>query len=109
MVLYDDKKFIGKKIKQLREKANLTQAELSEKIGMTEKNLSNIERGLQTPTLNSFLKLLDVLNVSLLEFGISSTELKNPKRDELIKEIYLSSSKEIDAYLKIIKTIKILK
>ncbi len=109
MVLYDDKKFIGKKIKQLREKANLTQAELSEKIGMSEKNLSNIERGLQTPVLNSFLKLLDVLNVSLLEFGISSTELKNPKRDELIKEIYLSSSKEIDAYLKIIKTIKVLK
>ena len=49
MFLYEDKEFIGKKIKQFRIKAKLSQAELSEKIGMTEKNLSNIERGLQIP------------------------------------------------------------
>ena len=72
MFLYVDKEFIGKKIKQLRMKAKLSQAELSEKIGMTEKNLSNIERGLQIPALNSFLRLLDVLNVPLSEFGITA-------------------------------------
>ena len=57
MFLYDDKEFVGKKIKQLRTNAGLSQAELSEKIGMTEKNLSNIERGLQYPALNSFLNV----------------------------------------------------
>ena len=109
MFLYEDKKFIGKKIKQLRMKAKLSQAELSEKIGMTEKNLSNVERGLQVPALNSFLKMLDVLKVSLSEFDINICENENKTREELIKEIYLSSSKEIDAYLNIIKTIKGLK
>lgn len=109
MFLYDDKEFIGKKIKQLRMKAKLSQAELSEKIGMTEKNLSNIERGLQIPALNSFLRLLDVLNVPLSEFGITTKDTENKSRDELIKEIYLSSTKEIDAYLNIIKTVKGLK
>jgi len=106
MFLYDDKVFLGKKIKQLRINAKLSQAELSEKIGMTEKNLSNIERGLQVPALNSFLRLLDVLNVSLTEFGVSTSDTKNENRDELIKEIYLASQNEIEAYLKIIKTIK---
>lgn len=106
MFLYDDKEFLGKKIKQLRVNSKLSQAELSEKIGMTEKNLSNIERGLQVPALNSFLRLLDVLNVSLTEFGISTSDTKNENRDELIKEIYLASPDEIEAYLKIIKTIK---
>ena len=109
MFLYEDKKFIGKKIKQLRMKAKLSQAELSEKIGMTEKNLSNVERGLQVPALNSFLKMLDVLKVSLSEFDINICENENKTREELIKEIYLSTSKEIDAYLNIIKTIKGLK
>ena len=109
MFLYDDKEFIGKKIKQLRMKAKLSQAELSEKIGMTEKNLSNIERGLQIPALNSFLRLLDVLKVPLSEFGITTKDTENKNRDELIKEIYLSSTKEIDAYLNIIKTVKGLK
>ena len=109
MFLYDDKEFLGKKIKQLRVNSKLSQAELSEKIGMTEKNLSNIERGLQVPALNSFLRLLDVLKVSLTEFGISTSDTKNENRDELIKEIYLASPNEIKAYLNIIKTIKDIK
>lgn len=109
MFLYDDKEFLGKKIKQLRVNAKLSQAELSEKIGMTEKNLSNIERGLQIPALNSFLKMLDILKISLAEFGVTTTETKNENRDELIKEIYLATPNEIEAYLKIIKTIKDIK
>jgi len=109
MFLYDDKEFIGKKIKQLRTNAKLSQAELSEKIGMTEKNLSNIERGLQTPTLNSFLRLLEILKIPLSEFGINSNVNENENRKELIKEIYLSTPKEIEVYLNIIHCIKKIK
>lgn len=109
MSIYDDKEFIGKKIKQLRKNAKLSQAELSEKIGMTEKNLSNIERGLQLPALNSFFKMLDIMNIPLYEFGINPNNAKNSKRDELIKEIYLSNNEETEAFLSIIKTIKNLK
>ncbi len=109
MSFYEDKEFIGKKIKQLRINAKLSQAELSEKIGMTEKNLSNIERGLQIPALNSFLRLLDVLKVPLSEFGITQYDTNNKTRDMLIKEIYLASQKEIEAYLDIINLIKNIK
>ncbi len=109
MFIYEDKIFIGKKIKQLRINANLSQLQLSEQIGMTEKNLSNIERGLQIPALNNFLRLLDVLNVSLSEFGVNFKNIENSDREELIKQIYLSDNKEISAYLTIIKTIKNLK
>ena len=109
MFLYEDKSFIGRKIKQIRVAAKLSQAELSEKIGMSEKNLSNIERGLQIPALNSFLKLLDILNIPLSEFGINAKTAKsteNKHREELLKEIYLSNSKEIETYLTIIKAVK---
>ena len=106
MFLYEDKEFIGKKIKQLRTNAKMSQSELSEKIGMSEKNLSNIERGLQIPALNNFLRLLDILNVSLSEFGISSKDTDNKKRDMLIKKIYLLTSEEIDAYTEILDALK---
>lgn len=109
MLLFDDKKFIGAKIKQLRVQAKLSQAELSEKIAMTEKNLSNIERGIQLPALNSFLRLLNVLNVSLNEFGMDSQITENKERNELIKEIYLANDNEIQAYKNILKIIKTLK
>lgn len=106
MSIYDDKEFIGKKFKQLRKNAGLSQADLSEKIGMTEKNLSNIERGLQLPALNSFFKMLDIMNIPLYEFGVNPKNTENAQRDELIKEIYLSSPKEIDAFLTIVKSVK---
>lgn len=109
MSIYDDKQFIGKKIKQLRKNAKMSQAELSEKIGMTEKNLSNIERGLQLPALNSFFKMLEIMNIPLYEFGVNSSNNENLKRDELIKEIYLSDQKELEAFLTIIKTLKSLR
>lgn len=76
---------------------------------MTEKNLSNIERGLQVPLLNSFLKLLDILDISLSEFGVESRNIENKSRSELIKEIYLSNTQEIEVYLNIVRSIKTLK
>ena len=109
MSIYDDKEFIGKKIKQLRKNAKLSQAELSEKMGMSEKNLSNIERGLQMPALNSFFKMLDIMNIPLYEFGINPSDVKNSQRDELIKEIYLFNPKQIECFLSIVKAIKNLK
>ena len=108
MALYDDKNFIGSKIRQLRVKAKLSQDELSEKIGMTEKNLSNIERGLQYPALNNFLRMLDVLNVSVSEFGVGEYRADNKVRTDIFKEISLIKDKDLKEYLNIIKSVKTL-
>ena len=56
-MIYDDKKFIGKIIKNARKKLKLTQAELAEKIDMSEKNLGNIEKGKQFPQINNFFRI----------------------------------------------------
>ncbi len=108
MALYDDKNFIGSKIRQLRVKAKLSQDELSEKIGMTEKNLSNIERGLQYPALNNFLRMLDVLNVSVSEFGVGEFRADKGIRADIFKEISLIKDNDLKEYLNIIKSVKIL-
>ncbi len=95
---YDDKKFIGEKIRKARLNAGLTQYELAEKIGLTEKHMSNIERGLNFLALNNFFRLIEELGLSLEYFGVNTKPEENLEKIELIDLIEDSSRKEIKAY-----------
>lgn len=105
-MIYDDKKFIGKIIKNARKKAKFSQAELAEKIDMNEKNLGNIERGEQYPLLNNFLRIIEALNLSLSDFGVNVKISDNPVLKNLISNILLSSQDDIILYSEIISLIK---
>ena len=107
--MFLDKKFIGQKFKEYRKKSGLSQEILAEKADLALKHYGRLERGTCIPTLETFFKLIDVLNIPITEFGITIDKLENPNRNELIKEIYLSNEKEIKLYLNIIKSIKELK
>ncbi len=54
---------IGKTIKLLRTRANLTQSELAKKIGITDKAVSKWERGLSYPDITYISKLAIILDV----------------------------------------------
>lgn len=105
-MIYDDKKFIGDVIKKARKEANLKQSVLAEKIGMTDKNLGNIENGKQYPQLNNFFRLLEVLNLSVNDFGVKTRASQNDIREKLLHEIYVSSEKELQIYLEILNSLK---
>lgn len=105
-MIYDDKKFIGDVIKKARKVANLKQSVLAEKIGMTDKNLGNIENGKQYPQLNNFFRLLEVLNLSVNDFGVKTRASQNDIREKLLHEIYVSSEKELQIYLEILNSLK---
>lgn len=104
-MIYDDKKFIGKIIKNARKSAKLTQAELAEKIDMSEKNLGNIENGKQFPQINNFFRILEVLNLSIEDFGVNQKEKSDKIRENLIQSIYLLNDTELEIYLNILKYI----
>lgn len=53
-MIFDDKYFIGRKIKSFRKKRGLTQAELAEKIDLSEKHISKIEASIHVPSLSAF-------------------------------------------------------
>ena len=46
-----------------RDRAGLTQAALAEKIGCTPQHVSAIERGVKTPTLETFVAIANALHV----------------------------------------------
>lgn len=105
-MIYDDKHFIGNVIKKARKGANLTQSVLAEKIGMTDKNLGNIENGKQFPQLNNFLRLLEILNLSVEDFGVEPKQPINKIRNSLLQKIYTSSDNELKTYSEILSLIK---
>jgi len=97
-----DKNVIAKIIQKARRNAGLTQSELSEKIGISEKHLSKIETGKYYPALDTFLKMLDVLNLTLGDFGLQNVSTVYPNKLFLQKIINTSSEKQLDAYADVI-------
>lgn len=55
---------IGRRIKNARVNARITQDELAEIIGCTPQHVSAIERGTKTPRLDTFITIANTLHVS---------------------------------------------
>lgn len=106
-MIYDDKKFIGSIIKKARKRAKLTQADLAEKIDMSEKNLGNIENGKQYPQINNFFRMAEILNLTLEDFGVDSKmdEYQKLIRDVMMRELMLTNPEDLAIYCEIIRLI----
>lgn len=55
---------VGANIKREREKANFTQEQFSELMGIGPKSLSSIERGVVGVSLTTLLRICDILHIS---------------------------------------------
>ena len=78
-----DKLTMGDRIKSARKKINLTQEALSEKVDVTPFYIGELERGVKTPSLDLFIKLIEVLDVSadyLLRDKVSVGNVYGDKR-----------------------------
>lgn len=73
-------KYIAQVIQNARKQKGLKQSQLAEMVGISEKHLSKIETGKNYPALDNFLKMVEILNLSLKDFGLNITDeisLKN--------------------------------
>ena len=73
------KQLLGVRIRELRKNRNLTQEQLAELVGINPKYVSSIERGKENPTLDTFIKIAESLEVSIGEL-FYQLEAENPKR-----------------------------
>lgn len=69
-----EKDSTGKKIKEAREKAGLTQSQLAEAIGTTSQNISQYERGLRKPKYETLLKIAKALNVEWYSLFVATSD-----------------------------------
>lgn len=70
-------KSVGEFISKLREEKGLTEKELGEKLGITEKNISEWEKNVSVPDASAISKLSEFFGVSSEEFTNSKTS-SNP-------------------------------
>ncbi len=75
----ETKRLIGIRVKNLRLSKGLSQEKLAEKMGISSKYLSSIERGKENPTLDTFMKLAEALNIEISEIFSFSHEGKSSK------------------------------
>lgn len=103
-----DKAELGKRIREARNKASLTQEVLAEKADIGVMYLGEIERGLKMPSLKIFIKLVEALDISadyLLRNEVSSG--RSFVYDEITQKLEGLTPKQrkgavdiLDAYLK---------
>ena len=104
-MVFCDKEFIGKKIKEFRKKSNLTQAQLAEKAGISETHISKIEIGSNAPSIENFLKIAEILNLGLNEFGIN-IEKSSDIKDKFVRFIHETADKNLKFYYNIVNDIE---
>lgn len=77
-------KDLSKRIKEERQKLNLKQSELAEKIGITVPAISNYEQGTREPKIGILIKLADEFNISLDQLvGRETTQQKSLSKIEV--------------------------
>ena len=72
------KKTLGTMISELRKQHGMTQLELAEKMGVTDKAVSKWERDLSCPDINSVPTLAEILGVSVEELIQTKREAEAP-------------------------------
>lgn len=103
-----DNKTLGKRIREARIEKHYTQQQLAELAGIGQMYLGEIERGTKMPSLKSFIKIIETLDVSadyVLRDELSSGE--NYIYDEITQKLKGLSPKQrkaaadiLDAYVR---------
>ena len=86
---------IGKFIAENRKLKKITQSELAEKLGVTDRAISNWENGKNMPDLSLFKPLCDILDITINEL-ISGEKINNKEYNEKLEENLINTIDYID-------------
>ena len=102
---------IGKFIAECRKNRKITQSELAEKLGVTDRSVSNWENGKNMPDLSLFKPLCNELNITINEF-LSGEKVNKDNYQERFEENIVNtiaySTKKMNKYSYVISLILII-
>ena len=92
---------IGKFIAENRKVKKITQSELAEKLGVTDRSISNWENGKNMPDLSLFKPLCDILGITINELmsgeNINEQEYNQKLEENLINTIDYIGKKNVES------------
>ena len=86
---------IGRFIAACRKKANLTQMQLADKLGITDKAISKWERGIAMPDTSIMLELCSILGISVNEL-LSGEKINMEQNNQKNEQLLLDMAKELE-------------
>lgn len=101
----DNKKLLGKRIKEIRKSFGYTQEKFSELVGIETSSLSGIESGRFFPSLHVLEKMSNVLDVQLVEFfNFFSVNLPENLDDEISSIVKSQNNANKEIIYKLLKS-----
>ena len=86
---------IGRFIAACRKRANLTQLQLADRLGITDKAISKWERGITMPDTSIMLALCDILGISVNEL-LSGEKINMENSNQKNEQLLLDMAKELE-------------
>ena len=86
---------IGRFIAVRRKRANLTQLQLADRLGVTDKAVSKWERGITMPDTSIMLELCDILGISVNEL-LSGEKINMENNNQKNEQLLLDMAKELE-------------
>ena len=86
---------IGKFIAECRKQKNLTQMQLAEKLGITDKAVSKWERGVAMPDSSIMLMLCEILGINVNEL-LSGEKISMENTNQKNEQLMLNMAKELE-------------
>ena len=86
---------IGKFIAECRKQKKLTQMQLAEKLGITDKAISKWERSIAMPDTSIMLELCDILGISVNEL-LSGEKISMENNNQKNEQLLLDMAKELE-------------
>ena len=77
---------IGKRIAEKRQKINMSQEELAEKVDSSANYISNLERNKRHPSLCMLIKIANVLDISIDYLLLDDEEIKRNENNVVLNE-----------------------
>lgn len=101
-----DKKILGKQLKQLRISRGMSQEKLSELVFLSPRQMSIIETGNSYPSLDTFIRIAEVLQFDINEFFNIRIKEKDELRLCIIELIKATDRKHLNLIKDIINAIE---
>ncbi len=93
---------IGNRLLALRKKMGLTQAEMAERSGISDRTYADIERGTVNMRLETFLQICQALHVTPDELLVDEKETESPRQEELLERLRACPPKERETALRLL-------
>ena len=101
-MLIFDFNIIGNKLLSIRKQSGLTQAEVAESAGLSDRTYADIERGTVNMRTETLLRICNSLNITPDEILTEDTPIIELKQNELIKQLNKCSNKDREIALRIL-------